>query len=197
MPSTAKPKILTFIRHAPSVPAGHLYGQVDADIDKIPDDLVTALRAQMAPSSQIVASPARRCQKTCDSLLSASTHRLIEADLWEQSFGRWDGLAFADLPDIGNLQGEALVNFAAPNGESFADLCARVQPVIRRYCESHDADEVTFFVHAGVIRAALALALGSPIAALRCEVEPLSVTKLRYLGTDGFSVIGVNHRVPR
>ena len=43
--------------------------------------------------------------------------------------------------------------------------------------------------------AALALAFGSYAAALRCEIDPLSVTSLRFLGEAGFSVMGVNQTV--
>ena len=195
MSATPAHKVLNFIRHAPSQPAGYLYGQTDADIGLIEGSVAEGVRALIGTPDLVVCSPATRCQKTCDGVLSEDYPRETNANLWEQSFGRWDGLAFKELPDIGTLQDEALAAFAAPDGESFIDLCNRVQPVIRQICQMRVEENISLFVHAGVVRAALALAFGSYAAALKCEIDPLSVTNLRFLGDAGFSVMGVNQTV--
>ena len=192
MTSSHAQKLLTFIRHAPSEPSGFLYGRYDADIGAIAPDTISFLRAQIKEDSLIICSPATRCQKTCDAVLSKANPRQTHDALWEQSFGTWDGTAFSQLPDIGNLTGEALANFTPPDGESFSDLCRRVHPTIENICLNDSAQNITFFVHAGVIRAGLSLAFSSHISALTCEIDPLSVTKLRYLGEPGFSVASVN-----
>ena len=195
MSATPAHKVLNFIRHAPSQPAGYLYGQTDADIGLIEGSVAEGVRALIGTPDLVVCSPATRCQKTCDGVLSDDYPRETNANLWEQSFGRWDGLAFKELRDIGTLQDEALAAFAAPDGESFIDLCNRVQPVIRQICQMRVEENISLFVHAGVVRAALALAFGSYAAALKCEIDPLSVTNLRFLGDAGFSVMGVNQTV--
>ena len=195
MSATPAHKVLNFIRHAPSQPAGYLYGQTDADIGLIEGSVAEGVRALIGTPDLVVCSPATRCQKTCDGVLSEDYPRETNANLWEQSFGRWEGLAFKELPDIGTLQDEALAAFAAPDGESFIDLCNRVQPVIRQICQMRVEENISLFVHAGVVRAALALAFGSYAAALKCEIDPLSVTNLRFLGDAGFSVMGVNQTV--
>ena len=192
MTSSRAQKLLTFIRHAPSEPSGFLYGRYDADIGAIAPDTISFLRAQIIEDSLIICSPATRCQKTCDAVLSKTNPRQTHDALWEQSFGTWDGTAFSQLPDIGILTGEALADFTPPDGESFSDLCGRVHPIIENICLNESAQNITFFVHAGVIRAALSLAFSSHISALSCEIEPLSVTRLRYLGEQGFSVVSVN-----
>ena len=192
MTSSHAQKLLTFIRHAPSEPSGFLHGRYDADIGAIAPDTISFLRAQITKDSVIICSPATRCQKTCDAVLSKANPRQTHDALWEQSFGTWDGTAFSQLPDIGNLTGEALANFTPPDGESFSDLCRRVHPTIENICLNESAQNITFFVHAGVIRAGLSLAFSSHISALTCEIDPLSVTKLRYLGEPGFSVASVN-----
>ena len=195
MTARATPKILNFIRHAPSQPAGYLYGQTDADIGTIAGSVSDGLRTLIGTPGLVLSSPAQRCQKTCISVLPAAGAPQIEPALWEQSFGAWDGLAFAELPDIGTLQDEALAAFAAPEGESFIDLCQRVHPVLLRLCETTAEDSITLFVHAGVIRAALALAFGASACALKCEIDTLSLTRLRYLGEDGFSIMTMNQTV--
>ena len=139
----------------------------------------------------LYSSPAIRCVKTCEAVFPGGHPQRIEA-FWEQSFGDWDGLAFEDVPDIGPLKGDDLVQFAPPNGESFADLCDRVQPALIRLLDAEQAHSTAVFVHAGVIRACLGLAFDSPSAALRCEIDPLSVTRLRALPDGQFSVVCVN-----
>ena len=190
--SSRAQKLLTFIRHAPSEPSGFLYGRYDADIGAIAPDTISFLRAQIIEDSLIICSPAKRCLKTCDAVLSKANPRQTHDALWEQSFGTWDGTAFSQLPDIGILKGEALADFTPPDGESFSDLCRRVHPIIENICLNDSAQNITFFVHAGVIRAALSLAFSSHISALSCEIDSLSVTEFRYLGEQGFSVISVN-----
>ena len=96
------------------------------------------------------------------------------------------------IPDTGTITGKELVNFKPPEGESFKELCERVHPVIKQFCVSSKTQKITFFVHAGVIRAALALAFGSHISALKCEIDTLSATSIRHLGTNNFSVVSIN-----
>ena len=139
----------------------------------------------------LYSSPAVRCVKTCHAVFPGRSPKHKEA-FWEQSFGDWDGLAFEDVPDVGPLQGDELVQFAPPNGESFADLCARVQPALIGLLDTEQALSTAVFAHAGVIRSCLALAFESPSAALRCEIDPLSVTRLRALPDGQFSVVCVN-----
>ena len=185
-------KLLTFIRHAPSQPAGFLYGRSDADIGTIVPNIISFLRAQIIDDSLIVCSPATRCQKTCDAVLSKAEPRQTHDELWEQSFGAWDGTSLSQLPEIGKLKGEALADFTPPDGESFLDLCKRVHPIIENICKNEAAQNIIFFVHAGVIRAALSLAFNSHVSALKCEIDPLSVTKIRYFGEQACSVVSVN-----
>lgn len=195
MTKAPSPKILNFIRHAPSQPAGYLYGRTDADIGCIESSVAKKLHELIGPVGLVLSSPAKRCQKTCDSILSPDHDRLTIDNLWEQSFGTWDGLGFSELPDIGVLADDALATFAAPDGESFVDLSNRVQSTLIELCQTRTEEQLTFFVHAGVIRAALALAFCNHSAALKCEIDTLSLTRLRYLGEHGFSVMTVNQTV--
>ena len=182
---------LCLIRHARARPAGFLYGRTDADCDEIEQPLKDRLSQILTDCQALYSSPAIRCVKTCEAVFPGRRPQRIEA-FWEQSFGDWDGLAFEDVPDIGPLQGDDLVQFAPPNGESFADLCDRVQPALIRLLDAEQADSTAVFVHAGVIRACLSLAFDSSSAALRCEIDPLSVTRLRALPDGQFSVVWVN-----
>ncbi len=182
---------LCLIRHAPTLPAGFLYGRTDADCDEIEPLVKDRLNQILRDCEALYSSPAVRCVKTCHAVFPCRSPKHEEA-FWEQSFGDWDGLAFEDVPDVGPLQGDELVQFTPPNGESFADLCARVQPTFIGVLDTEQARSTAVFAHAGVIRACLALALDSPSAALRCEIDPLSVTRLRALPDGQFSIVYVN-----
>ena len=182
---------LWLIRHARARPAGFLYGRTDADCDEIEPLVKDRLNHMLTDCEALYSSPAVRCVQSCHAVFPGRAPKHKEA-FWEQSFGDWDGLAVEDVPDAGSLQGAELVQFAPPNGESFADLCARVQPALIGLLDTEQARSTAIFVHAGVIRSCLALAFDSPSAALRCEIDPLSVTRLRALSDSQFSVVCVN-----
>ena len=182
---------LCLIRHARAQPAGFLYGRTDADCDEIEPLVKDYLKQMLTDCEAWYSSPAVRCVKTCHAVFPGRSPIHKEA-FWEQSFGDWDGLAFENVPHVGPLQGDELVQFAPPNGESFADLCARVQPAIIGLLDTEQARSTAIFAHAGVIRSCLALAFDSPSAALKCEIDPLSVTLLRALPDGQFSVNCVN-----
>ena len=182
---------LCLIRHARARPDGFLYGRTDADCDEIETAAKDRLSKILTDCQAFYTSPAVRCVKTCQAVFPGHPPQRIEA-FWEQSFGDWDGCAIEDVPDVGPLQGDELVRFAPPNGESFADLCARVQPALMGLLDTEQAHSTAVFAHAGVIRACLALAFDSPSAALRCEIDLLSVTRLRALPDSQFSVVCIN-----
>lgn len=186
MPSRGE---LVLIRHAPPAVPGRLYGRTDVAA-MIDPEAVARLKARLGPMTQAVSSPALRCRQTAAALFGDCD---TDARLWEQDFGAHDGLPFADLPDLGTLSSTALSRHAAPGGESFADLCARCAPALAAHgAQAHREGPLALVVHAGVIRAALALVIGSVPGALAFEVATLSVTRLRCGAEGPVSVVEVN-----
>ncbi|MEZ5685583.1 MAG: histidine phosphatase family protein [Paracoccaceae bacterium] len=184
---------LVLIRHAPIAEPGRLCGRTDLPA-RLDFGGISKLSECVAGVSSIVTSPALRCRQTAAALWPGRADPPQDPRLWEQDFGAHDGLAHADLPDLGVLNDADLAAYRPPGGESFDDLCARLGPALRDHARAVQAAAAprALVVHAGVIRAALALALGTGPAALRFEIAPLSVTRLRVLGDAGFGVIGVN-----
>lgn len=173
---------LILIRHGATDAPGRLHGRSDPGLAEVP------ARAGFAVDAVRV-SPARRARETAAALWPGlEPHE--DPGLWEQDFGDWDGLAYTDLPDLGELSRKALADHAPPGGESFVDMAARVAPAL------HDAaragDKVAIVAHAGTVRAGLGLALRDAASGLAFEVEHLSATRLRCLPGGGFSVISVN-----
>ena len=185
-------RTLSLIRHAPSTPHGRLYGRTDADIISPTKQDIERLAPQLADASAIYSSPAKRCLKSCASILpDRPAPKQIDA-FWEQNFGDWEDTAYDELPDIGDLYGAELADFRPPLGESFSDICARVIPTLNTLLAQDKAEHIAIFAHAGVIRAILSFAFESQIAALKCTIETLSITQFHILADGKLSVISVN-----
>jgi len=177
---------LLMIRHAPVVADGRLAGRRDVAAD-FSGVSVKGLAAEIAGAT-LIASPARRCLETAAALRPEGAPE-TDPRLWEQNFGEWEGLPFADLPDLGPLSSADLAAHRAPRGESFADLCARVAPVLDAFATR--GGRIAVVAHAGVVRAALARATGDVAGALAFQVAPLSLTRI-VTGPGGWSIACVN-----
>lgn len=168
---------LMLVRHAPAIHGGRLAGRRDIPADLSDRAALGWLWSRIADHwpDHVLVSPARRCLWTACALFTIEkTH--TDPRLWEQDFGAWEGLPLTELPDLGPLSGEALAAHRPPGGESFADVVARASPVFQA------ATGTTLIItHAGIVRAALALAIG-PASALRFAVSPLSLTVLTRAG---------------
>lgn len=196
---TRNPSLLTgtllLIRHAPLADPGRLAGR--RDVAAVVDPAAARRLAALAgPVARVVCSPARRCRDTAAALWPGAK---VEEDarLWEQDFGRWEGLALDGLPDLGVLDAEVLAQAAPHGGESFAALCARTIPALEAWAAG--GERVAVVAHAGTVRAGLARALGgagSGIgAALAFRVAPLSLTVID-AAPGGWSVACVNLSAP-
>lgn len=182
---------LVLIRHAPAATGGRLTGRRDVALAGPDRDTFDRARTAIGRMGSLVSSPARRCIETAR-LLFPDLEPRPDGRLWEQDFGEWEGLSYAELPDLGMLGADDLANHRPPGGESFADVCERVHPALRA-AAGDAAQRVCIVAHAGPIRAALALALGmGPAAALAFEIAPLSMTAVRLIGEGTFSVSYVN-----
>lgn len=184
---------LILIRHAPVSVQGHLFGRSDVAATLPQAETLVRLRAFLEQATTRISSPALRCRDTAAALWPGETVSAEDPRLWEQDFGAWEGQPFADLPDIGPRSGNALAAHRPPGGESFDDVCARAWPALLELAEKPGARAAV--VHAGIVRACIALAISSPANALRFEVEPLSVSRFRALPDGTLTVHSVNARL--
>lgn len=181
---------LHLIRHAPALSEGRMAGRRDVAADCSDAAAFAALRGAMAGATYRLISPALRCQQTATALWPDLPTPEMDARLWEQDFGDWEGMPYADLPDLGALSLQDLAAHRPPNGESFLDLAARVTPALHELAAQ--GGKITIVAHAGVVRAALGLALGYVAQGLAFQVAPLSLTSLIALPGGGWSIAGVN-----
>lgn len=185
---------LLLIRHAPSIPPGKLYGHTDVAADvTIPHD-IAAIRQVADSIDRWISSPALRCRQTLKAIWEEDVYVKEDPRLWEQDFGEWEGLADKDIPDMGERAADVLAQHCPPSGESFVDVCHRVQPALLEAVAENSGARIAIVAHAGVVRAAIALSLKSPRLALSFEVQPLSLTKLRVYSADMISIAFTNWR---
>jgi len=183
---------LILIRHAPSRSAGRLAGRLDvaAQLPEGPALAQAQRRLAALPGLpvRVLSSPARRCRESAAALCPGMAFTQ-DARLWEQDFGAWEGQESAALPDLGPLSRDETAAFRPPGGESFLDLAARAGAAL---AEIAAAGPALIFAHAGIVRAALGLALGHAPLGLAFEVAPLSATLLRALPGGQWSAGFVN-----
>lgn len=190
---------LLLIRHAPSHPPGKLYGRTDVPADVSNTAELAQVREFAGSVTHWMTSPARRCRQTLSAIWGEATAAVADARLWEQDFGEWEGRAYSEIPNIGAMAADALASHRPPAGESFRDVCDRVHPALLDAIERHGNGRAAIIAHAGVVRAALALALGAasgdrPAQALSFDVQPLSITVLRAHAANSYSIIRTNWR---
>lgn len=184
-----------WLRHGPiSVDPGTIKGQTDVPCD-LPAEGVADTRARLPAGAVVVASPLRRAVDTARAL--GLTPAATDPALMEQDFGAWTGRTWADLDAEASAAGfwdrPALAR--PPGGESFADQVARVGGAVDRLAAAHGERDVVVACHAGVIRAALALALGvpgDPAPALGFVIAPLSLTRIDVFPQGGARIRWVN-----
>ncbi|MEO0413040.1 MAG: histidine phosphatase family protein [Pseudomonadota bacterium] len=184
-----------WVRHAPVVGAtGELYDTPDEPADVSDTAAFEALAASLPKKALWLTSDLHRARQTADSIAAAGNtprERLEDERLAEQHFGDWFGRG-SDLAllsrHLGSQHNFWMVDAATRpnNGESFLDLMARAAAAIQEHSYTYREQTIVAISHGGVIRAAIAHALGlEPDRALGIMVENLSTTRLDYYPGPG------------
>lgn len=192
------PTRLFLIRHALVAPAARamLYGSLDVALCDLALREEVALYRWLAfrlpqPAHWVVSSLSRT-RATAAAIFAAGYPEAPlaeEPDLAEQHLGEWQGISHEALVERLRQPPHPFWPHAAeekpPGGESFAELQARVAPVMERLAERHAGEDVVIVAHGGSIRAALAHALGlTAHQALVFSVRNLGLTRLEKHGHD-------------
>jgi len=195
-----------WVRHAPVVENGGLvYGGAEIDADVSDVSLFRGLAAALPKNAAFVASALSRTRQTLNAVSRAGRPDIpatlaLDARLNEQSLGDWHGRPIADVfPEGWPWPGFWMLDadIRPPGGESFSDLCARVEEAIYDLKAEHRARDIVIAAHGGTIRAALRLALDiAPDAALAFSVGNCSITRIDHIDGahrgEAWRVSGVN-----
>jgi broad specificity phosphatase PhoE len=168
---------LWWVRHGPTH-AREMIGWTDRAADLSDHAAVTRLRDHL-PKAPVVSSDLVRAMQTAAAICRGQPLQPLPA-LREIHFGTWEGLRFAEAearePALIRQFWEAPGAVAAPGGESWNDLSARVNRAADALIADHDGDLVVV-AHFGAILTQVERALGiSTTEAFAQRIDPLSVT---------------------
>ncbi|MDE3016525.1 MAG: histidine phosphatase family protein [Pseudomonadota bacterium] len=174
-----------WIRHAPVQQTGCYTGQSDVAA------IIPARPAQLAyplPADALwFASPLRRAVQTAQWLMRScqvdAEQLQLAPELKEQHFGAWEGRYYDEVWKTA----EHSHDWSRPEtirphgGESFADVCMRVDGWLEWLLAEQDGRSVVIVAHAGSIRAGLRHTIGmTPAQALIFKIDYGSVTRIAY-----------------
>lgn len=196
-------RLITLIRHGKVDGPAALYGRTDIALsDTGRTDLQRALKAihQQTAIDQIVSSPLQRCASVAQEFSTQyELPLLIEPDLQEMNFGRWDGIAFDALGD----EWDKLARFwdspttaQAPEGEALQDFAARVISAWQQLICSSTAAHQVIVCHGGVIRIIIAhilkLDVGTPSLFQQLQIDYASQSRISIGNYDQAQPV-INH----
>lgn len=121
----------------------------------------------------VYTSPLSRCRESAR--LAAPGREIVVEPGWREiSLGAWEGLSVAEVrerfPGEYEARGRDLAGHRPQGGESFADVAARVTPLLEALADG--LSPVLVVAHSGVIRAGLCRLLGLPLNnLLRLELD--------------------------
>ena len=151
--------------------------------------------AKLTRVAAVYSSPMERARETAAPI--ARRRRLgvaVESGLNELDNGEWTGRKLRDLcrlPEWKIVQ-RYPSGFRFPGGEAFTEMQARVARTLVAIAARHPGTTVVAVSHGDPIKAAVALALGTPLDLFqRIMVAPASVSAIAY-GAGGPRVLTVN-----
>jgi alpha-ribazole phosphatase len=187
---------LWWVRHGPTHEKSFVgWRDVPADLS---DTAHVARVADFLPADAvIVASDLRRASATADAI-GRARHRLPDLrDLREMDFGVWDGMDWRAVaardPDLSRRFWEEPGDLAAPGGESWNDVSARVARAVDDLTQRFAGRDIVLVAHMGVIMTQIQRASGSTAyQALGHQIDNLSVTDMTR-DAGGWRLGAVNH----
>jgi probable phosphoglycerate mutase len=145
----------------------------------------------------VVTSPLVRCRRTAEIIadrIDASV--TVEDGLTECDFGAWEGLTFAEVRQVWPEELDAWLastQVAPPGGESFAQVAARVRPVIARLAAEYVGRVVVVVTHVSPIKLVLRDALQATDGLLhRLYLDAAGISVVDYWPDGGVAVRTVN-----
>ena len=195
----ARPTLILLVRHGRTATTGavlpgrapglHLSDDGRQDADAV------AGRIEPFKVKAIYTSPLERTRETAAPIGRAKKLRpLVHRGLIECDFGDWTGRKLSVLakrPEWATVQ-RYPSGFRFPNGESFAEMQARVCGTVDEIVARHRGGTVVCVSHADPIKAVIAQAIGTPLDLFqRIVVSPCSITAIAF-APRGPTVLTVN-----
>lgn len=198
--SAPKPTRVLLVRHGQTATTGSVLPGRAPGLhlaEKGTQQAQTAARrlASIGKVAAVYTSPLERTRETAAPIAAALGLRTrARRGLLECDFGRWTGRKLGDLmklPEWKSVQ-SAPSTFRFPDGESFAEMQARIVSEIDRLVVEHRGHTIVAVSHADPIKAAVAHYQGTHLDLFqRVVISPCSITPL-LLGAGSPVVLAVN-----
>jgi len=149
------------IRHTKTVaPPGVCFGRSDVEPAPGYTEIVPFIKKNLPEFPDAVfSSPLRRCVVLAKEIYG--TEPVIDSRLMELDFGDWEMKKWDDIPQNRLLEWtENYVNIPPEGGESFSEMYKRAYGFFESEIFASVYKKAAVFTHAGVLRCALAFALG-------------------------------------
>ena len=190
---------ILLIRHAHSTMTGRFCGHLDAPLSEAGTRQLPEITryAERWPIAKVYTSDLKRAYDTAAAIAGPRSLPLLpRKGLREISFGDWEGRSWAEIeakcPEQASLWLRNYPQRPAPGGESLAQFRARIESELAVILNESSEDWVAIVTHAGVIRVAVAKALGIGESSMhKIEIACGGITILRREHQDWF-LEGVN-----
>jgi alpha-ribazole phosphatase len=181
---------LFLVRHGPTH-AKSMVGWSDLPADLSDTAALARLEAALPPEALVVSSDLIRAVDTA-SAIQGRRHRLPhQADLREIHFGAWELRSWKeiDAEDPARIRAywETPGDTTPPGGESWNQVCARVNDAVDRLLQAHLGQDLVIVGHFGQILTQIQRAQGlSAEAAFSHRIDNLSVSEVQF-GPEGWT----------
>lgn len=200
--ATGQPTRVVLARHGqtPLSVDRRYSGQGDPELTRLgvtQAELTAERLARIPHLAAVVSSPLLRCLATAERAAEAAGVPLVvERDLIETDFGRWEGLTFSEAaeqdPEV-HSRWLSDTSVPPPDGESFAVVRARVERALRRIVDDRPGGVVAVVSHVTPIKLAIRAGLGAGDELLfRLHLDLASVSDVRFYPDGPTSVHLVN-----
>ncbi len=199
-PAHPTPTRLVLVRHAVTAQTGPLLSGRKPGIDLSEEGRrqAEATAVRLAPPVRIdaiYASPIERTQQTAAAIAAKHDLPVVTLDgVIEAEYGDWTGGTIAELAktDLWKVVQAAPSRARFPNGESIAEMQARMVAALDGVIAAHPGQHVVVVSHADPIKAAIAHYTGMHLDLFqRVVVSPASVTVFE-VGTFGAALVKAN-----
>jgi len=160
---------LVLVRHATAEGDGRFQGQADVELSPEGRRELPALWRKLRRYKITAAYASDLCRARVTAAFAArrlGVRLEIRVGLREIDFGRWQGLSWEQVreqsPQFARLWAKQFPHRRVPGGEGFVEFKTRIRRELRAIAVANPAQSVLVVTHAGVIRVALASALGMP-----------------------------------
>lgn len=200
--ATGRPTRIVLARHGQTaLSVDRRYsGQGDPELTALGWEQAEQTAGRLASTPRLAAvysSPLLRCLGTAERAAEiAGVPLVVDRDLIETDFGRWEGLTFGEAsardPEVhSRWLGDTSV--PPPGGESFAVVRTRVDRALRRIAAERPGEAVAVVSHVTPIKLAIRAGLGVGDGLLfRLHLDLASVSDVRFYSDGPTSVHLVN-----